>query len=75
MRTREDFVAFVRALETDLRERRETWTNADLPSFLDGMAAWCEDSDGYYERVGQRPTELPPWRALAEALAAARVYE
>lgn len=75
VQTRDDFVAFVAELTADFEANRGDWTNADLASFLEAMAAWIQDMDGYYQNTWQKPSELPPWRILADVLMAARMYE
>jgi hypothetical protein len=82
--SRATFVAFVRVLRAELEEsnRRETespsspngpqalgWENARLPAFLAAMEAWGTDTSG------DRPDEKASWRALAEFLCAAKIYE
>jgi hypothetical protein len=73
--SREEFVALVRALVEDLRTQREEWENDDLESYLEALAAWTADLDGYC-RSAERPLpEQPDWKLLGEMLLAARVYE
>jgi hypothetical protein len=73
--TREDLVAFLKALNADFAANRGAWGNARLETFLEAMAAWSEDMDGYYESRGESLVTLPAWRVLADILVAARVYE
>ena len=47
----------------------------DLPAFLEAMAAWVEDMEGYYQNRGEELPDQPRWRTLGEILLAARVYE
>jgi hypothetical protein len=75
VRTPEEFVRFLGELSADFEAHRDTWSNADLGAFLEGMRGWLEDMDGYYANIGENPKDLPPWRILADALMAARVYE
>jgi hypothetical protein len=72
---REDFIAFVRALACDLKEQPDTWENRDLASYLDALAAWTEDMDGYFRHAGEQSPDQPSWKLLGQILAAARVYE
>jgi hypothetical protein len=51
------------------------WTNADLPSFLEAMAAWSQDMDGFHADTGQNPSKVPVWRMMADMLMGARLYE
>ncbi len=73
--SRHALAAFVRALLRDMRESPDTNENRDLGSYLEAMAAWIEDMDGYYADRGEPLPEQPSWRTVAEILAAAAVYE
>ena len=73
--SRKDFVEFVRTLAEQCRSRPEEWENRDLPSYLEAMAAWVEDMDGYYQNRGEAMPDQPSWKTLEDILQAARVYE
>ena len=73
--SREDFVTFVRAFLCHLQQKPKEWENHDLASFLDALAAWVEDMDGYYHNLGERVPDQPTWRMLGQILLAARAYE
>ena len=73
--TREDFVAFVRSLALSIKADPGTWDNLDLESFLDALAAWVEDMDGYFENRGESCPQSPSWKLAGQMLCAARVYE
>ena len=75
VRNAEDFARFARALCTDLIRNPNRWQNRDLFAYLDGLAAWSEDIDGYLKNRGQVVPEQPSWKLLAEILLAAKVYE
>jgi len=75
VQSREDLVAFIEALKADLEANRGDWANADLASYLEAMAAWIRDMNGYYQNTGQNLPELPPWKILADILMGARMYE
>ena len=50
------------------------WPNAELHEYLDALAGWLKDSDGYY----LNRTIVPPgngWEVVRDALRAATVYE
>lgn len=47
IQTRADLVAFVIALQGDLRVQPEKWENSTLDAFLGALASWTEDMDGY----------------------------
>ena len=73
--SRDDFVAFVKAMSKDLRENPSTWQNASLESFLEALGAWVEDMDGYYINQGRPVPTQPDWKIAADMLMAARTYE
>ena len=72
--TREDFQVFLRVLAEDFRVHGEKWENAHLGRYLEALAAWAEDMDGYFRNRGETAPS-PSWRLFAQMLVAARVYE
>jgi hypothetical protein len=72
--TRADLEEYLRSLAEDFRACGDKWENADLARYLDALAAWTEDMDGYYMNK-REAAPLPSWRLFAEMLAAAVVYE
>lgn len=75
IRSREDFVAFVKALSKDLHNNPASWENASLERFLEALGAWVEDMDGYYINQGKPVPQQPDWKVAADMLMAAKMYE
>lgn len=75
VRSRDDLVAFIQALSNELKSHPETWENPDLSSFLNAMAAWVQDMDGYYLNQKKEFSEDQSWKTFAEILYSARIYE
>lgn len=75
VQTRDDFIRFVRELNEDRNSASREWGNDDLPKYLDAVAAWTEDMDGYFLNNGQPVPQQPDWKLFATILFAARVYE
>ena len=75
IRSREDFVAFVIALRKDLQESPATWENSSLEAFLESLAAWVDNMDGYYASQGESVPGQLTWQVAADMLMAAKVYE
>jgi len=75
IRSREDFVEFIKALTKDLRENPASWENATLDRFLEALGAWVEDMDGYYLNKGKPVPQQPDWKVAADMLMAAKTYE
>mgnify|MGYP001553364713 CR=1 FL=1 len=72
---REELAEFIKTLVAEHRSDSKAWANHELVDFLEAMAAWVEDMDGYYVNCGEDPPEMPSWRTFADILAAARSYE
>jgi hypothetical protein len=72
---KEDLVRFIRALAEDRHTRSQEWENPSLEQYLDALASWLEDSDGYYRNHGLDIPVTPTWKTFAEMLIAAKIYE
>ena len=73
--SRAELVGFVRDLARDLEANPGEWENATLAAYLEYLAAWQEDSQGYDRDRGDVTPDSPGWKRFGEALLAARVYE
>jgi hypothetical protein len=75
IRTREDFLTFVKALNKDLRDHPDTWENKSLDRFLEALGAWIEDMDGYYINQGKPVPRQLDWKVIGDMLMGAKMYE
>ena len=75
VKTRAELIACVRALAQQAPSAESGFENRDLESYLEALAAWLEDMDGYFEGRGETPPKEMSWRLLAQALTAATIYE
>lgn len=73
--SREDLAALIRGLADDFRRKPEEWENGNLTSYLEAMAAWVDDSDGYYRNRSEAVPDQATWKTLGQILLAAKVYE
>lgn len=73
--TRDDFIEFIGALRLDLTTCPDDWQNPNLDGFLEALAAWVQDMDGYYQNNGLLVPLLPSWKSVAEMMLAAKHYE
>jgi hypothetical protein len=74
-RHKDRLVAAVRELSADWSDGAPAnWHNRTLPDYLDGLAGWLRDCDGYYANRGLR---LPwdGWQVVTDAMRAATTYE
>ena len=65
VKSRSGFELFMNELVKDYTENKETWDNDTLKSFLDTLHGFNYNSEN----------DRPSWKAFAEMLYAARVYE
>jgi hypothetical protein len=73
IQTRQDLASFIVSLS---RQDITAWENQDLPSFLEAMAAWVNDMDGFFRNVqGRSAPDHPSWQLFAQMLLAATAYE
>lgn len=72
--TREDFSQFAQLLMQNYKKRRGEWENDKLDRYLEAVAAFSSDYEGYVRNTGSG-AEGNPWRLLATVLLAAKVYE
>lgn len=75
VKSKEDFIHFIEILVSDLKNNPDYWTNHSLESYLEGVASWSEDMEGYYENNNLPiPTDIN-WNVFANILMAATMYE
>jgi hypothetical protein len=77
IKTREDFIDFMSFFVKSIKDG-EPIENNSVESYLDGIASWVEDMDGYYENMGiadEVKLDSMNWRVLADILVAATMYE
>lgn len=76
VKTRADLSAFVDWLASDLQANPAEWENDTLPRFLDALARYLDDLDGWCRNnAPDIDPEVAQWRLMAVALSGASVYE
>ena len=53
IKSKKDFVSFVHELSKDVHNNPESWPNKNLETFLEALAGWVDDMEGYYLNQGQ----------------------
>lgn len=71
--TQNDLSKFIYELYLESQSDDCQWENQTLPSFLEAMAAWCEDMD--MKNLGIGTQEASPWQVCAWILSSAAIYE
>jgi hypothetical protein len=75
LKSKEDFIRFMELLILDLKNNPSEWTNQSLQSYLEAIASWTEDMDGYYQNNNLSVPREITWNVLANILMAAKMYE
>lgn len=75
VKTRDELIKLILSLASEVKNNPGEWKNNDLPSFLEAMASWMEDMDGFYENMNKPCPDHASWSVLADILMAARIYE
>jgi len=75
IKSKEDFIGFVELLIIDLKKNSVEWTNKTLNEYLEGIASWTEDMDGYYLNKELPVPQNVDWKVFANILIAAKMYE
>jgi hypothetical protein len=73
--SRADLAKFARELAADFAKNGKSWENGELGRYLEAVAGFATDLDGYYANRGEKAPAQPSWRTIAELLAAATMYE
>lgn len=73
--TQKDLVKFIEELREEFQTPSDVWINRDLDSFLEAMAAWVNDMEGYYKNTGQAIPTRVHWGFIGHILRAATMYE
>lgn len=77
---RQSFTQFLQLFRDELVQNKNSWENKTLEEFLEAMARYSEDIQGYYDNrrieTGENiNADIPTWSIFADILRGSRVYE
>ena len=73
---RKSFSQFLEVLREDLINNPDGWENKTLPDFLEALATYTEDIQGYYDNTDANiKADVPSWSTFADIFKGAKVYE
>lgn len=75
IKSKDDFINFVEHLADNLKKHPEQWENKNLYDFLEAIASWTDDMEGYYSNNNLPTPQNIDWKVFAYILIAARIYE
>ena len=72
--TREELIALLRKVAAE--GETSSWENESSARYVEAVSAWLNDSDGFYENIGEpKPGGNISWQLVADMLLAGRMYE
>jgi len=76
VKDKQSFIKFLDLFRQDLLQHPETWENKILPDFLQALASYAEDIQGYYDNTDANvDAEKAAWSTFADIFKGAKVYE
>ena len=74
--SRASFIEFIESLHADLLQNKEKWQNSTLETFLETLAQYAMDIQGYYDYAAPGiNADNPSWKVFADMLVGASIYE
>ena len=73
--TAEELATFVLALRADLLANEDAWENPTLERFLEALAAYLDDLNGWLANRGEPVPAEPTWKLVVHVLEGARLYD
>ena len=71
---RKELIDSIKELVKD--SQQQEWENSSSQTYLEALATWLEDADGYYKNINSSiDPDDTPWQLIADALRAASIYE
>lgn len=75
IKTKEEFMEFIKILQKDSYYNLQQWENKDISEYLEGIYSWVEDMDGYYKNMKIKKPEHIDWNFIATLLYIGKIYE
>lgn len=73
---RKSFIEFLEAFLQDYKSHGDAWENNTMETFLEAMAAYAADVQGYYNNMEPGiNADIPTWKVFADILRGAAIYE
>lgn len=73
--TREDFMDFMNLMIKDKEMNPEEWENKSISEYLEAVASWVEDMDGYYCNMNLKMPKSIDWKFIATLFYVGKIYE
>lgn len=73
---RQSFIFFLESFHQDLLINKEKWTNNTLEDFLEALARYVDEIQGFYDNTGQKlNADIASWKLFSDVMQGAKIYE
>lgn len=75
VRSRDDLIRYLDGLVQAISDNQHKVENIRTEDFIEALAAWIADMDGYFANQGAESPREATWQLMAMAITAGLVYE
>ncbi len=75
IKSKEDFICFLLKLQKDKKGNDSEWANKSIESYLEAVASWTEEMDGYFSNMNLSLSEDIDWKFIATLFYVGKIYE
>ena len=75
VRTKEDFIRFLREMSREREHGGEGWANPGLADYLDAVSRWMKNMEQAARNTGMQVPEDPDWQFIATLFHIGKIYE
>ena len=75
IKSKDEFVSFLLKMKEDKIYYDSEWENKSIESYLEAIASWTEDMDGYFSNMNLNPPKDIDWAFIAMLFYVGKIYE
>ncbi len=75
IKTKEEFIDFIYSVIEDKKINSEEWENKNITEYLEGIVAWIQDMDSYYNNMDLDMPKDIDWKFIAILFYVGKIYE
>ncbi|WP_299898755.1 hypothetical protein [uncultured Aquimarina sp.] len=76
IKTREEFIIFLKELLEEYKEHPENWENKNIKDFFEAMIIYSDSVQQYYKNTNQFiNADEAQWKVFADIIKGASIYE